>query len=193
MSKLQQMHDLAVLDDLLLCTYTEAEVTWEEDGDGTAKPSADGISYDRCGPGKVFHDVEELKKSLAAEKKFKCTQCDYSTPLKPNLEKHSRTHLKIKPYACSYCGKLFAQTSNRTRHEKTHQNIKDHKCSVCNKAFAEKCNLVEHLRIHTGEKPFKCALCKHASTRKRDLQKHIRKVHTKYLCKSATVTILVPE
>ncbi len=126
---------MAVLDDVLLCTYTNAEVTWGRDGNGIGKPSDEGISKNRCSANKVFYDLEELKKSLA-KTKFSCDQCDYSTDRKYSLQVHLRTHSKIKPYVCTFCEKSFARSSDKTRHEKIHQGKKDHKCNFCSKAFS---------------------------------------------------------
>ena len=73
MSKLKELYELAVVDDVLLCTYVKGSKMELKGGDAATIETDNEISENRAAGGKIFYDLEELKKSLEKEKKFECT------------------------------------------------------------------------------------------------------------------------
>ena len=57
------------------------------------------------------------------------------------------------------CSKVFKQRSNLERHLRSHQKIKPHRCEECGKCFVDSTRLKEHRWIHSDYKPHKCQHC----------------------------------
>ena len=74
----------------------------------------------------IISDEKTLRKHMKSkhvhrsiEKKWACTECDYSTDLICDYRRHFVTHSKVKAYKCDTCGKSFTQKFNFTRHIKS--------------------------------------------------------------------------
>ena len=66
MSKLKKIYELAVVDDVLLCTYVKGSKMGLKGGDAATIETDNEISNNRAPTGKIFYDFEELKKSSIA-------------------------------------------------------------------------------------------------------------------------------
>ena len=55
------------------------------------------------------------------QKKWACTECDYSTNLIYVYRRHLVTLSKVKAYKCDTCGKFFTQKRSITSHIKSVQ------------------------------------------------------------------------
>ena len=183
------MQELALMEDILLCTYTKCDLALKKTNEGTTLKvkATKNISKERNGAKTVFRDVEKLKKYLTKSDlrpELKCDQCDYSTYDRQRLSYHLRTHSKIKPYSCFFCSKRFGQIGHRNLHEKRHRQEKNFKCTECDKAFVTRQNLESHQRLHLA-KSFRCEFCTEVFRHKHTLVTHMRQ-HTNvhpYRCK----------
>jgi hypothetical protein len=61
---------------------------------------------------------------------FRCSECDYSSPFKPNVKSHINKKIK--------CGKGISTIITI---------VSEIKCEHCNKSYASKQNLIKHLKI----------------------------------------------
>ena len=64
-------------------------------------------------------------------KLFKCSQCDYQSSTKGNLDTHCRgVHNKIKAYNCDHCGYSATTKGNLYQHVKgVHKDVLSNKKS----------------------------------------------------------------
>ena len=85
----------------------------------------------------------------SGEKRFSCTQCEYSCKRASHLKQHIRTHSGEKPFKCDQC---------------------DYSC-------AHSGDLKVHKRTHTGEQPYTCNQCSFSSKTSGNLQQHMARKH----------------
>ena len=124
------------------------------------------------------HDPNSSKDSVAAaEKEYKCTQCNKFFSGPSSLSRHIKTHSNEKPFKCVPCNKVFSRLSSLKRHQGSHSEERPFKCTVCGWTFLQNSDLKIHERTHTGEKPFSCDQCEQAFGCKKRLRAHYRK-HT---------------
>ena len=133
-------------------------------------------------PVPVFNQrtLEKMKKMERRRKQglvvYYCKECNYATPLKSELVKHSRTHSGERPFECGICDDKFTHKVTLTKHLLTHQEGK-FQCDQCDYKATQKGDLVLHLMTHSGVKPYKCDRCEFSATRKGGLVIHQRR-HT---------------
>ncbi|XP_077186185.1 uncharacterized protein LOC143833845 [Paroedura picta] len=112
------------------------------------------------------------------EKPYKCADCSESFCDKSGLVRHRRIHTGEKLYECFVCGKSFSQSTNLFTHQRIHTGEKPYNCSECGKSFNQSSHLIRHQRLHTGEKPYKCSECGKSFTQSPNLIRHW-KTHTR--------------
>ena len=106
-----------------------------------------------------------------------CDQCEYSTTLKHNLERHKKSiHEKLR-YPCDQCENSFSQIKDLKVHKSfVHEGI-THMCDMCNYVTSRPVNLKKHKKsVHDGLK-YPCVKCDYVATQSTDLKKHIRNKH----------------
>ena len=73
-------------------------------------------------PVPVFNEktLEKMKKMERRRKRglvvYYCKECNFATPEKLTLERHSRTHSGERPFASGTCDKKFTRKGNLTQH-----------------------------------------------------------------------------
>ena len=123
---------------------------------------------------KVFKTNTGLKLHLKQhldESLFNCLVCDFKTPQKLNLVKHTASkhgqdvegRLLDMNFACELCDfKCIAEhmLKNHMLRKHTQKAAMRFHCTHCNYATVEKAALDKHMRFkHTNERPFMCDTC----------------------------------
>jgi len=123
---------------------------------------------------KVFKTKTGLNMHLKQhfdESLFSCLVCDFKTPQKLNLVKHTASkhgqdvegRLLALSFSCELCDfKCIAEhmLKNHVLRKHTQKSAMRFHCTNCNYATVEKAALDKHMRFkHTNERPFMCDTC----------------------------------
>ena len=87
-----------------------------------------------------------IKKCTKVET-HKCEKCDYTSPHKWMLERHSR-EVHSKPHPCDECGKSFKSPELLESHMKSHRPCT---CTLCGQTFNNKMSKYRHIdKVHVN-------------------------------------------
>ena len=135
--------------------------------------------------------LKEHKDSVHKGILYSCSLCDYKSPYKYNLNKHTKykhtESQKQMKHICTICGKTYAKKNGLTDHELTH-NERTLKCEMCGTSFYNILYLKRHHRTVHGEENFSCDVCGRKFTTKPRLKDHFNSIHLnhadrKHVCK----------
>ncbi|XP_028935710.1 zinc finger X-chromosomal protein isoform X2 [Ornithorhynchus anatinus] len=148
--------------------------------------------------GKKFKSRGFLKRHMKnhpehlSKKKYRCTDCDYTTNKKVSLHNHLESHKltgKAEKAAapgagaeCDECGKHFSHAgalfTHKTVHKEKGAGGRTHKCKFCDYETAEQGLLNRHLlAVHSKNFPHVCVECGKGFRHPSELKKHMR-IHT---------------
>ncbi|GAB0097503.1 zinc finger protein 354A-like isoform X1 [Sergentomyia squamirostris] len=122
-----------------------------------------------------------VTKGQETEKKYKCSQCPYTSKNASNLKKHLKTHTGFKPYECALCGKVYAEKYDLRIHLQLKHTKPEKKetCSFCGKTFNFMVRLQSHIRaIHRPREKISCFICGKLYSTRGGLYFHL-KTHNK--------------
>ena len=119
-------------------------------------------------------------------KDFSCVMCPSKFYSRPELNKHTRSHVKEKVFECNYCNFKCPFGPGLRKHVRNvHEKSVTHKCSEpgCNFSSNFKPSLKKHLKRHNPDplarRPFPCTFpdCTYRATARSDLKMHVKHWH----------------
>ncbi|KAH7698541.1 zinc-finger protein 80-like protein, partial [Aphelenchoides avenae] len=111
---------------------------------------------------------------------WKCSKCDFRTPMKRKLTYHfAAVHNTSKHVKCEQCGITCINNYILKKHiSSVHEKERPFACPQCPHRAAVASNLKRHIEsVHEKAKPFKCEECDYAAKLAGTLKKHVEHVH----------------
>ena len=136
---------------------------------------------DQCS--KKFYTADYLQKHKntvhrSKDKRFYCTQCEYSTGQKSGFKRHLATvHSDERPFKCNYCDSRFKTRPGMMLHIRIHTGEKPFKCKFCEKTFTQSDHVKRHEAIHEQAYRFECNVCERKFIQGGNYRLHMRKHH----------------
>ena len=129
---------------------------------------------------KCYYTIHELRRHqlIHKEKRYLCSQCDYTTVSRNILKRHVNTvHSDVRNFKCPTCGDAFKTKTTMEHHQiSRHQDVRNFECDVCGKRFKKRTHLGTHKRIHTGDYYGSC--CGINFVQKWNYKNHVAKFHS---------------
>ena len=149
------------------------------------------LSCELCS--KKFYSTFYLQKHRNEHKhenrRFYCTQCEYSGKSRTALRCHTSTqHTDERPFKCKSCDSTFKVKVNLSQHEGIHTGEKLFKCKYCEKAFRQKRHLLRHEDIHKQNYKYSCKICDRKFIQGGNFKLHMRKHHPTDHCPTPNQT-----
>ncbi|KAM7315921.1 hypothetical protein ACRRTK_025079 [Alexandromys fortis] len=133
--------------------------------------------------GKKFKSKSFLKSHVKnhpehlANKKYHCTDCDYSTKKKIRFHNHMESHKLAsktgKDTECNESGNHLSHAGALSSHQTMHGE------KEASKTYKYPKEERQHALMHQESKTYQCLHCSHKSSNSSDLKRHIISVHTK--------------
>lgn len=147
---------------------------FKEDNKGVGGQEEDEPEVAEGGFKKIIK-VTPKKTSHGMQAQLMCNYCNYTSPKRYLLTRHTKTHSEERPYKCNICYQGFKTVASLQNHINTHTGVRPHKCKECEAAFTTSGELVSHVRYrHTFEKPHHCTECDYCSVELSKLKRHLR-------------------
>ena len=138
------------------------ENSWSESREVQQSETISGVAVESFLPSFLVEDdvfcsdsqnIKGPVRSNTLQKRFTCTQCDYSSDHKKNLKTHMRQHTGDLPYTCTQCQRSYPTNQSLKRHIMTHTGERPFKCVHCSSTYRRHEHLKRHMtRQHIGEK-----------------------------------------
>lgn len=137
--------------------------------------------------------LDNQKRKQKQKRKFKCTECDFTTNRVDSLYRHERnvhgiynkrldaiseTLAKRGEVKCSKCDKKFTDSKLAKDHF-TRESCELIKCEDCGKEFNKRADLLLHTRDVHGENEFPCPSCDKVFKQSRNMKRHHNKCKLK--------------
>jgi len=114
-----------------------------------------------------------------SDRSFKCSACDYTSPLQCYVKAHFNNVHVGKTVACDQCGKVVKNVEeHKSRGCPMRKNITKYSCDKCDKTFSLKNGLNRHIKnLHMNIKDRVCPHCNYRTSEGFNLRIHIMRVH----------------
>ncbi|CAL8266192.1 unnamed protein product [Lota lota] len=116
--------------------------------------------------------LEQHLRSHGGTRLYKCTDCKYTTRNKQKITWHIRIHTGEKPYSCEQCSYTCSDPFRLKIHMRVHQPEKKYLCTECGYKCKWQTQLKYHMTKHTGEKAYACSDCAYRTNRADALRAH---------------------
>lgn len=114
-----------------------------------------------------------------SDRSFKCSACDYTSPLKCYVKSHFNNVHVGKSVACDLCGKIVKNIEeHKLRGCPLRKKFTKFSCDKCSKTFSLRNGLNRHIKnIHMNLKDRTCPHCDYRTSEGFNLRIHILRVH----------------
>ena len=145
------------------------------------------IKCDSCG--ESFKTRAYNKHKSACQTLHKCSECDFETKVKKDLQKHIKVHQQ-KLQQCMFCSFTTESKFSLKRHILNVHSEEKLCCDDCNKTFSRESSLHNH-KVTAHSPKIKCNFCDKEYANKKFLDRHILKDHTKNKIESSNGSFMI--
>ncbi|KAF6197789.1 hypothetical protein GE061_008755 [Apolygus lucorum] len=131
-----------------------------------------------------FTRLDNLKTHVnihTGERRFNCTKCLFSTPIKARLASHYNSHKDGNPKrgsgVCPVCRRCFTSYSQLEIHRKKHVLSPPFQCNSCGETFGSREDLFDHHTFHVDSVAMPCLFCDFKCFEDSTMHYHLGTVH----------------